>query len=466
MLKSWFASGVTRIHDEPMRLLIQARNLETEMQILGEQTEEVFGHTQMALRLAMVRRKTVAGSPEVPGADVTSDPERFHRLLRARIRAWHPVTSQWGGAPQALPELDFHIMAENITFRRFRRMNPHLRVFDNIILGCARRAAPDLMDPERVRPRSQAQQALRHFDVFDPPGKRLLAAFAEDCDPMTKLLRIRSVIRDFGTVFVEKFFGRQVAGEDDIAEVRAAFFARYASPVFTSVIVFLHDFVVGRGNASEALFAEMYPGLADIAAVLAQLLAIEKLFFEMAFRREHDQGQKSAPAPEITLEVVRPFWSISRYANRSRTIAVSGGEICRAAFSELIGTTLSKDIDEFRWQLPVADELAFSISVRVVRNPAGRFPPCDLVLYVYENERDAVGPWFQAAFDRNPGAGGWVVCNVKVRGVLEKGLVKRFPSLLFTTQDLERVRELAAMIQEHVTETFEGPIAHPTVTIW
>jgi hypothetical protein len=340
-------------------------------------------------------------------------------------------------------------------------MNPHLRVFDNLILACARRVTLGFLDPEAARPRSAAQQALQHFDVFDPLGKRLLLAFAEDCDPMTKILRIQAVMRDFVALFVEKFFGGGVAGEDDIAEVRAAFFARYTPPMFTSVIVYLHDFVMGRGNASEVLFAAVYPTLAHIGAVFAQLLSTEKLFFDTAHRRKQDQPQRSGSIGEVKIEAVRPFWSISRYANRRQTIAISGGTMCRDAFSELTCTNVARDLDAFRWQLPVCDELGFLITVHVVRDPGRGFPQCDMALYVCEGEPDAASAWFRAAFDRNSDAYGWVVCSEKVRGTLQARLAARFGRVVFAARNLEGGASLAAMIRDHVQTTFGDPIAHP-----
>jgi hypothetical protein len=135
--------------------------------------------------------------------------------------------------------------------------------------------------------------------------------------------------------------------------------------------------------------------------------------------------------------------------------------MCRAAFVRLTGVSLVRELDAFRWHFPLSDELAFSITVHVVRNRGGGFPPCDLALYVCESERDAVDPWFKAAFSRNTALDGWVVCGEKVRQVLEAGLTAKFRRLVFAAENLEGVAELAPMIRAYVQRMFEGPIARP-----
>jgi hypothetical protein len=436
-LQLWFRQGAHFLHEEPMGHLVKARRLQAGLAHLAGQTADAIRSLEAHLRFEMLRRQTVVNEPTPPsGNDVFLRPELFHDLLRRRIDLYKDIVNRWGGVDYAMPDLDFHIMAENVRFRRFRRLNPHLRSADLLISACVLRHKGLWVASKKTKP--YCRDAIENIGSFAHLGERFKRIFSEDCDALTKLLGITRLEQDLTRFYSVRFIGKE-ADADDMGDLRPEFISRFFPPHFCSAIAFMSDFVTGIENEKEVLFTRFYRPLAGILQTLSKLRQIAEMFLQGAY-------------PGETVYDLRPPWALSRYATRHRSMDLfvqPDDDLWLGVFSVLTDTQRITLADgEFSWFLPHDSVIAFQIKV----NPTEEAIKRDVALAFYKptDFDSAIARWFSGRVAANRAAICVCVCESAVSKAISEAVKPVFgkrPPLVIVSRTDHSAEEVAEAVK-------------------
>jgi hypothetical protein len=331
-----------------------------------------------------------------------------------------------------MPDLDFHIMAENVRFRRFRRLNPHLRSADALITACVWRHHGLWVPSEK--PKAYLRDAIENIDSFAHLGKRFIRIFAADCDALTKLLAITRLEHELVRFFSVQFVGKH-ADTDDMAELRPEFVSRFFPPCFCSALAFMNDFVAGIENPTEVLFARLYPSLAEIRPMLPNLRQLSGIFLEGAY-------------PGKALSDLRPTWALSRYATRHRSMDLfvqQGDDLWPSVFNVLTDTQQITQADhEFNWFLPHYP-VAFQIKVSATEEATK--PDVAVAFYKRTDMDGALARWC-GTVTANRAAVCVCVCENAVSNAIRDAVKLR--SLVVVSRTDQSVEQVAQAIRKAV----------------